>query len=1016
MAKIVDKKLKDPMEILLADSILTPLESKEELRDWMYVYFDIWFPMTTVYPTSTHSPVEAMWRIYSLMKTGKSSEIPEAVMLSSRDSGKTLSAAALEVLCKIHFRFSLGHMSAIFSQSEKSVQYVEYFFRKIGKYLEHNGWSKNSNNKRMIEWITNDGQNVYLKIVIATMAGANCLDPETIVITKNGNKKVSEVTVGKDEILTRDYRTGEDLYQPVYYKETTQKQTLEILLEDGSNLICSTDHQIFTNRGWITADQIKLGELLLKRSTLESINTRISSPEIKPKRNLEQLLLGTLLGDSSFRKTTGKRVRYSVGHCEDQREYIEMIGQVFTENSISFTTHEGFKKSLGYENAQKTITLATRTEDIFQELYKITHRDNKKRVSKEWIDRLDAEGFAYFVMDDGCVGSKQIGKGKESFLDLATCSFSEEENNLIINRLKELGINSYIYKVVNSVKTYPIIRIHKEDSRKFSEMIEPYFVNCLRYKLRTPKDHIKFRRYIDTAKPLMLKEKDTGRSFKWEDKELMRSFKTRSYIKKIRSQLNLRVVKIKRVGKRNLIDLSIQANDEHLKSFYANNILVHNSEHVPMLFCDEVDLISNPNVLEEAQLIPSAFKHYNPMFIYLSTLKFKGGLMQKTLDRVLKAGGEIYRWNIIDITERITHEEAQIDKPKVLRYITKELPMDNISPEKFEQLPEKVKEKYEPFEAYAGIAEHPLLPVMKNYLVDRPQDDHGGLFKKVINTLNLFRKISPEMADAQLLCNRPSSTGLVYPKFDNDQNVISIEDAFIKLLGSKPNNTSYEHLLDTLHQLGVEFYGGADWGHTDETSFVITAVMPNGDWWILDHMSAPGLEIPEIVDISVKFQNKYKIKKWFVDQNYPTYCIELRKKGLKVPDFTKDVSAGVSAVQKKIVNASNKRSLFIIRRDETFRVIEAFNEYSWKRDGKGDPIEGKPHHGTDGTSDVMDSVRYPAQMLFGAKSNGVKMLVADGVKNKKNENATLMQNKIEELATDTQKTSKKGNKKVLLWG
>ena len=120
----------EQIEKIKADLVLAPLNNKEELRNWMTTYLGITFPMGTVYPTSTHGPVEAMWRIYELMKTGDNQEIPQVTMLSSRDSYKTLGAAALEVLCMLHFRISIAHMAAIKSQSDKAIEYANSFFRK----------------------------------------------------------------------------------------------------------------------------------------------------------------------------------------------------------------------------------------------------------------------------------------------------------------------------------------------------------------------------------------------------------------------------------------------------------------------------------------------------------------------------------------------------------------------------------------------------------------------------------------------------------------------------------------------------------------------------------------------------------------------------------------------------------------------------------------------------------------------------------------------------------------------
>ena len=100
--------MSEEIEKLKNDLVLKPLNGPEELRNWMHIFLDIKFPMGTVYPGSTHGPVEAMWRIYELMKTGNSRDVPQVCMLASRDSYKTLSAAAIEVLCMLHFEISVA--------------------------------------------------------------------------------------------------------------------------------------------------------------------------------------------------------------------------------------------------------------------------------------------------------------------------------------------------------------------------------------------------------------------------------------------------------------------------------------------------------------------------------------------------------------------------------------------------------------------------------------------------------------------------------------------------------------------------------------------------------------------------------------------------------------------------------------------------------------------------------------------------------------------------------------------
>jgi hypothetical protein len=255
------------LEDFKKELIFQPLNSAEELRDWMYLYFDLYFPMGVVYPTSTHGPVEAMWRIYELFKTGESAEVPQVCMLSSRDSYKTLCAAALEVLCMIHFRMPCCHMAAIESQSLKAVQYVESFFRKIKPYLEHNGWRKNSDNKRMIEWITETGVNIYLKIIVCTISGANCVDKNSLIHTDRGFIKAKDLhdIINSGEVvraLCFNHSTNEKEYKIIKKSFTSVKSDIYTVETDkGHKLKTSGEHKIFCLNldKYLTCDSISLG-------------------------------------------------------------------------------------------------------------------------------------------------------------------------------------------------------------------------------------------------------------------------------------------------------------------------------------------------------------------------------------------------------------------------------------------------------------------------------------------------------------------------------------------------------------------------------------------------------------------------------------------------------------------------------------------------------------------------------------------------------------------------------------
>ena len=436
-----------------------------------------------------------------------------------------------------------------------------------------------------------------------------------------------------------------------------------------------------------------------------------------------------------------------------------------------------------------------------------------------------------------------------------------------------------------------------------------------------------------------------------------------------------------------------------------------NSEHVPILGIDEVDVVQDPRALEEGKMIPSVFTNslgqkIYPLTVYLSTRKFAGGLMEKTLKETTDAGGEILRWNIVDVTERMPIDTDELDQPKVTRYIAKEMPLRNLSEQEFNQLTPDLKHKFEKFEAYSSIAEHPMLQVIKNYLIDRPQDDFDYLWKPIEATHNNFKQTSDDMAEAQLLCNKPSRKGLVYPNFDNVMNSLSVDEAYSFLSGEPEKGRNFDELIQYLKDLGIDFFGSADWGWTDETSLLVCARLPAGNVWIIDMLSSPGLEIDEVCVYIEELTKKYGVQRWFCDSNYPAYIKKVNKiEGVmaKGVDKGKDsVMDGITAVQSKVVTAAGKRYLKIIRTNNTERIFEAFETYKWKTDGKGDPIDGKPEHDKSGVADIMDSLRY---LIYSLYDKAGKLIFAydldskDSGKNNKNDN-TAVKHQLKHVLTE----------------
>jgi hypothetical protein len=195
--------------------------------------------------------------------------------------------------------------------------------------------------------------------------------------------------------------------------------------------------------------------------------------------------------------------------------------------------------------------------------------------------------------------------------------------------------------------------------------------------------------------------------------------------------------------------------------------------------------------------------------------------------------------------------------------------------------------------------------------------------------------------------------------------VLSIKEAIERITGETTSIESYEYLKDYLKSLGVTIVGGGDWGYTDYTVLMVIALMAGGEAWVLDTFIQQHLELDDIVKYGKEMQDTWGVDRWYVDQNYPAYLKTLKRKaGMKCPSFKKVVEDGITGLQGKIVDSSNVRRLFVLNTPNNKPVLDAFGEYKWQLDGKGEIIEGKPYHDKDGVADIMDALRYPAQNLF----------------------------------------------------
>ena len=251
----------------------------------------------------------------------------------------------------------------------------------------------------------------------------------------------------------------------------------------------------------------------------------------------EQVILGGILGDSSFRHYNNKE--YSNGiimrHSLKQKDYVKYKNKLLGKLAIHYKEYEAQNS---YE--KEKVEAWTYSNQAISKIYQLCTKDNHKHITKEWLEKLNWLGIAIWYMDDG---SLNVGT-KNPSIYFHTEGYSKEENETIIDFFSHIGIKAYLRRY----KTYYFVAISTNDSNKIWENIKTFIPDNMQYKLP-----LKYQGYFENI---------------IDDEEL--SYELNScIITKIEQKCN----PVKMNGGCKKFDLQIEDNS----NYFADGILVHNS-------------------------------------------------------------------------------------------------------------------------------------------------------------------------------------------------------------------------------------------------------------------------------------------------------------------------------------------------------------------------------------------------------------------------------------------------------
>lgn len=204
-----------------------------------------------------------------------------------------------------------------------------------------------------------------------------------------------------------------------------------------------------------------------KRNNIERDNLLISK-SIEPTKRQLSIIVGSLLGDASLRKTNVNPI-FSCEHGIKQLEYckwkskeLESLGSKF---SISKRKTVDRRTGVYYESAICRLPANPALLSIYNSLY----INGRKTITKEFLQNFDELSLAVMFMDDG--------SSTKSSISIATNCFDEEELLILLEFFKKK------FNLTFHINSNHSIYLLKKDFEHFKDLVLPFMRQELLYKL-----------------------------------------------------------------------------------------------------------------------------------------------------------------------------------------------------------------------------------------------------------------------------------------------------------------------------------------------------------------------------------------------------------------------------------------------------------------------------------------------------------------------------------------------------
>ena len=268
------------------------------------------------------------------------------------------------------------------------------------------------------------------------------------------------------KILSFNRETKQFEYKKMTYAWRKEREDLIKIKLSKKVINCTPEHKILTTGGYIEANKLNEGDLIISKYDKNHIDNIIS-----PALNEDQLQLvyGSYLGDGHIGITQKNRYRLRFTHGEKQKEYCEWKANMFGIEELIYIEKNGYSQKPAYR-------FATKIFDLENEITKNT------KIVPDWLlDKLDERGIAVWYMDDGSNQKRENKDGViKNLISIHSNNFDYEIQEKFVKKFAQYGIDCIINK---SKGKYYYLRFNKENSEKLLNLITPYIHVSMNYKV-----------------------------------------------------------------------------------------------------------------------------------------------------------------------------------------------------------------------------------------------------------------------------------------------------------------------------------------------------------------------------------------------------------------------------------------------------------------------------------------------------------------------------------------------------